>query len=91
MSAQKAQKAQKQKCYNSFSCILSVLIIVFVLTSIIWDMLVTKPAIRDSIEQIKTEVQVIHSKLDKTYSTNTIDSDSIVNTIYELADETGKK
>jgi hypothetical protein len=91
MSAQKTQKAQKQKCYNSFSCILSVLIIVFVLTSIVWDMLVTKPAIRDSIEQIKTEVQVIHSKIDKSYNTNTLDSDSIVNTIYELAEETGKK
>jgi hypothetical protein len=51
-----AQKNQKQKCYNSFSCILSVLIIVFVLTSIVWDMLVTKPAIRSSIDQIKTEV-----------------------------------
>ena len=74
-----AQKNQKQKCYNSFSCILSVLIIVFVLTSIVWDMLVTKPAIRDSIDQIKT------------YAPFTIDSDSLVTTIFEQAEETEKK
>ena len=86
-----AQKNQKQKCYNSFSCVLSVLIIVFVLTSIVWDMLVTKPAIRSSIDQIKTEVQVIHSKIDKTYAPFTIDSDSLVRTIFEQAEETEKK
>ena len=86
-----AQKNQKQKCYNSFSCILSVLIIVFVLTSIVWDMLVTKPAIRSSIDQIKTEVQVIHSKIDKTYAPFTIDSDSLVRTIFEQAEEMEKK
>ena len=86
-----AQKNQKQKCYNSFSCILSVLIIVFVLTSIVWDMLVTKPAIRSSIDQIKTEVQVIHSKIDKIYAPFTIDSDSLVTTIFEQAEETEKK
>ena len=86
-----AQKNQKQKCYNSFSCILSVLIIVFVLTSIVWDMLVTKPAIRSSIDQIKTEVQVIHSKIDKTYAPFTIDSDSLINTMFLQAEETEKK
>lgn len=53
------------KCYNSVSCILSVLIIVFVIGSIIWDMTVTKPAMRQSIDDIKTEVKVIHSKLNK--------------------------
>lgn len=90
MSAQKNQN-QNQKCYNSFSCILSVLIIVFVLTSIVWDMFVTKPAIRSSIDQIKTEVQIIHSKIDKTYTPFTIDSDSLATTIFEQAKEMGKK
>ena len=90
MSAQKNQN-QTQKCYNSFSCILSVLIIVFVLTSIVWDMFVTKPAIRSSIDQIKTEVQIIHSKIDKTYTPFTIDSDSLATTIFEQAKEMGKK
>lgn len=90
MSAQKNQN-QNQKCYNSFSCILSVLIIVFVLTSIVWDMFVTKPAIRSSIDQIKTEVQIIHSKIDKTYTPFTIDSDSLATTIFEQAKEMEKK
>lgn len=90
MSAQKIQN-QNQKCYNSFSCILSVLIIVFVLTSIVWDMFVTKPAIRSSIDQIKTEVQIIHSKIDKTYTPFTIDSDSLATTIFEQAKEMEKK
>ena len=90
MSAQKNQN-KNQKCYNSFSCILSVLIIVFVLTSIVWDMFVTKPAIRSSIDQIKTEVQIIHSKIDKTYTPFTIDSDSLATTIFEQAKEMGKK
>lgn len=86
-----AQKNQNQKCYNSFSCILSVLIIVFVLTSIVWDMFVTKPAIRSSIDQIKTEVQIIHSKIDKTYTPFTIDSDSLATTIFKQAEEMEKK
>ena len=90
MSAQKNQN-QKQKCYNSFSCIFFFFLIVFVLTSIVWDMFVTKPAIRSSIDQIKTEVQIIHSKIDKTYTPFTIDSDSLATTIFEQAKEMEKK
>ena len=60
-----AKNNKVEKCYNSVSCILSVLIIVFVIGSIIWDMTVTKPAMRQSIDDIKTEVKVIHSKLNK--------------------------
>ena len=54
----------QQKCYNSFSCILSVLIILFVVCSIAWDVLVTKPEMRKSIEEIRIEVKDIHSKID---------------------------
>lgn len=39
----------KHKCYNSFSCILSVLIIVFVVGSVMWDICITKPAMREDI------------------------------------------
>ena len=52
------------KCYNSVSCILSVMLIVFIIGSIIWDLTITKPALRSSIEEIKTEVQIINQKLD---------------------------
>jgi len=32
-----------KKCYNSFSCVLSVLIIAFVLTAVIYDIAIAKP------------------------------------------------
>ena len=52
-----------QKCYNSFSCILSVLIILFVVCSIVWDVLVTQPEMRKNIEEIRIEVTHIHEKM----------------------------
>lgn len=55
---------QTPKCYNSFSCILSVLIIIFVLGAIIWDMTVTKPSIKQSINDIKIELKDINKRLD---------------------------
>lgn len=61
-----------QKCYNSFSCIGSILIIIFVLGSIIWDICITKPAMRDSIDDIRTEVKDIHQKLNTKLSNDTI-------------------
>ena len=63
---------QTQKCYNSFSCIGSILIILFVLGSIIWDICVTKPAMRESIEDIRVEVKDIHKKLNTKYANDTI-------------------
>lgn len=63
---------QTQKCYNSFSCIGSILIILFVLGSIIWDICVTKPAMRESIEDIRVEVKDIHKKLNIKFANDTI-------------------
>ena len=57
-------KNTPQKCYNSFSCILSVLIILFVVASIGWDIIVSKPAMRKSIDEIRIEVKNIHKKID---------------------------
>ena len=56
------------KCYNSFSCILSVLIIFFVVAAIGWDTLVSKPKMRESIEEIRTEVRDIHQKIDEQFA-----------------------
>lgn len=53
-----------QKCYNSVSCILSLLIIVFVIGAIGWDIFVSKPEIRNSIEEIRIEVKDIKGKLE---------------------------
>ena len=63
---------QTQKCYNSFSCRGSILIILFVLGSIIWDICVTKPAMRESIEDIRIEVKDIHKKLNTKFVNDTI-------------------
>lgn len=63
---------QTQKCYNSFSCIGSILIILFVLGSIIWDICVTKPAMRESIDDIRIEVKDIHKKLNTKFASDTI-------------------
>lgn len=58
-------KAKSLKCYNSFSCVASVLVIVFILGSIMWDLLVTKPQIRQSIAEIKIELKGIRSTLNE--------------------------
>ena len=62
----------KHKCYNSFSCILSVLIIIFVLGSIMWDICITKPSLRNSIEEIHTEIRDIHHKIDVNLCQDTV-------------------
>ena len=54
-----------QKCYNSLSCILSLLIIVFVVGAIAWDITVSKPAMRKSIDEIRIEVKNINEKIDE--------------------------
>jgi signal transduction protein with GAF and PtsI domain len=43
-----------------------------VLGSIIWDICVTKPAIRESIEDIRVEVKDIHKKLNTKFASDTI-------------------
>ena len=49
------------------------MIILFVLGSIIWDICVTKPAMRESIEDIRIEVKDIHKKLNTKFVNDTID------------------
>lgn len=57
------KKTKAPKCYNSLSCVLSVLIIVFVIGSIMWDNFITKPQIRQEINEIKIEIKNINTKL----------------------------
>mgnify|MGYP004417459659 FL=1 len=42
------------------------------LGSIIWDICVTKPAMRESIEDIRVEVKDIHKKLNTKFAADTI-------------------
>lgn len=57
------KKKKSPKCYNSVSCIFSVVLIVFILGSIMWDIFITKPQIRHEINEIKTEIKEINTKL----------------------------
>lgn len=58
------ENSTEKQCYNSWSCILSVAIIVFVLGSVIYDMTISKPEMRRNINEIKVEVQEINEKID---------------------------
>ena len=64
------------KCYNSFSCVLSVLIVVFVLGSIIYDLCYTKPNISKNITEIRTELNIMNEKIDHFKSTVVVSMDT---------------
>lgn len=70
-------KGTGQHCYNSASCIVSVLVIVFILGSILYDMSVTKPRINKNIDEIKTELVSIKSQLSNVVILPKIEKDSI--------------
>lgn len=72
----------KHKCYNSFSCILSVLIIVFVVGSVMWDICITKPAMREDIQEIRTEIKDIHRKISVSFV-----QDSVIPPTFEIVPE----
>lgn len=65
------------KCYNSFSCVLSVLIVVFVLGSIIYDLCYTKPNISKNITEIRTELNIMNKKIDHFKSTVVVPMDTL--------------
>lgn len=60
-------KHKPKKCYNTFSCIASVIIILFITGAILVDLIVSKPQIYKSIETIREEVEVIHQRIDEHY------------------------
>ena len=67
-----------KKCYNSFSCVLSVLIVLFVVVSIAYDMIVSKPAMKSSIDDIKIEVKDIREKINAQIANDSINYAKIV-------------
>lgn len=76
-----SESQKPKKCYNTFSCIMSVLVIVFIIGAVLWDLFVTKPVLRESINEIKTEVRIINEKIDAHYNfiehVDSIPTDSI--------------
>lgn len=77
-----SESQKPKKCYNTFSCIMSVLVIVFIIGAVLWDLFVTKPVLRESINEIKTEVRIINEKIDAHYNfvdlVDSIATDSII-------------
>lgn len=61
---------------------MSVLVIVFIIGAVLWDLFVTKPVLRESINEIKTEVRIINEKIDAHYNfvdhVDSIAADSII-------------
>ena len=53
------------KCYKSLSCIISILVIVFIFGAIIIDLAWTKPSIRQNISEINKELSIINKQIDK--------------------------
>lgn len=83
-----------KKCYNTFSCIMSVLVIVFIIGAVLWDLFVTKPVLRESIDEIKTEVRIINEKIDAHYNfvehIDSIPTDSLFRIMSEQVPDTLK-
>lgn len=59
------------ECYKSLSCIISVLVIVFIFGAIIIDLAWTKPSIRQDISEINKELVIINSQIDRMDSLQT--------------------
>ena len=59
------------KCYKSLSCIISILVIVFIFGAIIIDLAWTKPSIRQDISEINKELVIINSQIDQMDSLQT--------------------
>ena len=60
----KVTEDKSQKCYNSFSCFLSVMIIITVVVSILWTQFVTMPNFENKLDNMRIEIRDINSKLD---------------------------
>lgn len=59
------------KCYKSLSCIISILVIIFIFGAIIIDLAWTKPSIRQDISEINKELVIINSQIDRMDSLQT--------------------
>lgn len=76
------------KCWNSFSCIASVVIIVFTLGSVLYDMIITKPQMKESINKIEYNIEKINRRLENTPG---MQGDNIMSFEEYQAKQAGKK
>ena len=65
-------KSIETKCYKSISCIISVLVIIFIFGAVIYDLAWTKPELRSNIKEMKTQIIEINHNINKLDSQQTI-------------------
>lgn len=53
------------KCYKSFPCILSILVIIFIVFAILYDFLIAKPKMQHDISNINIEINNINTHIEK--------------------------
>lgn len=80
-----------QKCYNSLSCVLSVFIIIFVVCAIGWDIMISKPAMKKSIDEIRIEVKGIHEKIDDRFQNDSLHFSRYLESMKIYEDSKNKK
>jgi len=85
------KKSSETKCYNSWSCIVSCAIILFVVISITYDMVVTKPQMHKDIKEIRENVRVLNNKVDTLNQQTTIRYIDVVDTANIANNENSEK
>ena len=66
------------KCYKSASCIISVFIIVFIFSNILYDLCYSKPKIREDINSINKEIMMIDQRINKIDSQQVMSSEKFL-------------
>ena len=59
----KMEQNNKKHCYNSWSCMISVLIIAFALGFMIYDITISKPQFKKDLNEIKVEIKDLNKKV----------------------------
>lgn len=69
------------KCYKSVSCIISILLILFIFGAVVYDIGWEKPALRNNITEINSELNDINRHINKIDSQQSISTHRFYETI----------
>lgn len=78
------------KCYKSASCIISVFIIVFIFSNILYDLCYSKPKIREDINSINKEIMMIDQRINKIDSQQVMSSEKFLEELRKSNSATSK-
>ena len=78
------------KCYKSTSCIISIMIIVFIFGSILYDFCYSKPKIRQDIDNINNEIRIIDQRINKIDSQQIMSSERFLEELKKYNTTNGK-